>query len=264
MKFTTSFIVKLGGLATVISLFSASQVLAQEPLKLAVDVPFEPFEYKLSDGTLTGFEIELGDEVCKRIQRDCEWIVQAWDGMIPGLLSRKYDVIMSSMAITPERRQRLLFSEPYYSNPSVWVAAKGSTLNAKDRDSLKGLSVGVQRGTIRDRYITDTYGNLMDVRRYATGEDLALDIASGRLDTAFMYYPLAISSLNINQDDSQVMRISELIREPKEYFGYGVAAAFRPRDKELAEQFNEALREIKNDGTYDTLMHKYVDYDIKI
>ncbi|WP_299231187.1 transporter substrate-binding domain-containing protein [uncultured Halomonas sp.] len=250
--------------AILASLLLASSVHAEDPLRLAVDIPFEPFEYRLPDGTLTGFEVELGEEVCQRIERECEWVEQGWDGIIPGLLARKYDAIMSSMAITEERRNKVLFSEPYYSNPSVWVTQAGQEIDIEDRDSLKGLSVGVQRGTIRDNYITDTYGDIVDVRRYATGEDLALDVRTGRLDTAFMYYPLALSALDVDAEGSNIVTSSPLIREPKSYFGHGVAVAFHPRDEALAEQFNEALRQIKQDGTYDELMRKYVDYDIKI
>ena len=253
------------GITTVLtSLLFAVPAHSDAPLRLAVDVPFEPFEYRLPDGTLTGFEVELGEEVCRRIERECEWVEQGWDGIIPGLLARKYDAIMSSMAITDARREQVLFSEPYYSNPSVWVTLTGQEIDIEDHEALEGLSVGVQRGTIRDEYITDTYGDLVDVRRYATGEDLAVDVRAGRIDAGFMYYPLALSSLQVNAEGSGIVTRSPLIREPKSYFGHGVAAAFHPRNEALAEQFNEALREIKQDGTYDELMHKYVDYDIKI
>ncbi|MDT8896471.1 transporter substrate-binding domain-containing protein [Halomonas sp. I1] len=255
----------LSGLpATLAALLFAMPSYADDPLRLAVDIPFEPFEYRLPDGTLTGFEVELGEEVCRRIERKCEWVEQGWDGIIPGLLARKYDAIMSSMAITEERRHKVLFSEPYYSNPSVWVTQAGNQVDIENQDALEGLTVGVQRGTIRDNYITDTYGEIVDVRRYDTGEDLALDIRTGRLDTAFMYYPLALSALDVDAEDSDVVTSSPLIREPKSYFGHGVAVAFHPRNETLAEQFNEALQQIKRDGTYDELMHKYVDYDIKI
>ncbi|MEL7895653.1 transporter substrate-binding domain-containing protein [Vreelandella neptunia] len=253
------------GITTVLtSLLFAVPAHSDAPLRLAVDVPFEPFEYRLPDGTLTGFEVELGEEVCRRIERECEWVEQGWDGIIPGLLARKYDAIMSSMAITDARREQVLFSEPYYSNPSVWVTLTVQEIDIEDHEALEGLSVGVQRGTIRDEYITDTYGDLVDVRRYATGEDLAVDVRAGRIDAGFMYYPLALSSLQVNAEGSGIVTSSPLIREPKSYFGHGVAAAFHPRNEALAEQFNEALREIKQDGTYDELMHKYVDYDIKI
>ncbi|MGP5325212.1 transporter substrate-binding domain-containing protein [Vreelandella titanicae] len=253
------------GIATALtSLMFALPAYSDSPLRLAVDVPFEPFQYRLPDGSLTGFEVDLGEEVCRRIERECEWVEQGWDGIIPGLLARKYDAIVSSMAITDARREQVLFSEPYYSNPSVWVTQLDKEIDTEDRDTLEGLSVGVQRGTIRDAYITDVYGDLVDVRRYATGEDLAVDIQSGRLDAAFMYYPLALSSLQVDQEGSGVVTSSPMVRDPKSYFGHGVAAAFHPRNEALAEQFNEALREIKEDGTYDELMNKYVDYDIKI
>lgn len=72
------------GIATALtSLLFAVPAYADDPLRLAVDVPFEPFEYRLPDGTLTGFEVELGEEVCRRIERECEWVEQGWDGIIP-------------------------------------------------------------------------------------------------------------------------------------------------------------------------------------
>ena len=121
-----------------LSALASTTVQADEPLKLGVDIPFEPFEYRLPDGTLAGFEVELGEEVCRRIQRQCEWVEQSWDGIIPGLMARKYDAIMSSMAITEERRQQVLFSEPYYSNPSVWVTLRDQQIDPDD-GLLRGL-----------------------------------------------------------------------------------------------------------------------------
>jgi len=151
---------KLGVATALTSLMFALPAYSDSALRLAVDVPFEPFQYRLPDGSLTGFEVELGEEVCRRIERECEWVEQSWDGIIPGLLARKYDAIVSSMAITDARREQVLFSEPYYSNPSVWVTQVGKEIDTEDRTTLAGLSVGVQRGTIRDAYITDNHRHL--------------------------------------------------------------------------------------------------------
>jgi arginine/ornithine transport system substrate-binding protein len=85
--------------------------LLDSPLRLAVDVPFEPFQYRLPDGTLTGFEVELGEEVCRRFERECEWVEQGW---------------------------------------------VGKEIDIEGQDALEGLSVGVQRGTIRDAIPTAT------------------------------------------------------------------------------------------------------------
>jgi arginine/ornithine transport system substrate-binding protein len=181
-------------------------------------------------------------------------------------MARKYDAIMSSMAITEERAERVLFSEPYYTTPSAWVTPRDGAeeIDIDDRDSLEGLTVGVQSGTLQDDYVTERYGDALEIRRYSSGDDLATDLRAGRLDLTFMDVPVAESTLEINRDDSEFERISDFIKEPEEIFGQGVGVAFRKRDRELAERVDEALADLKEDGTYDALMDKYFDYDIKL
>ncbi|MDR5865426.1 transporter substrate-binding domain-containing protein [Halomonas koreensis] len=245
------------------SLFATS-VQAEDPIRLAVDVPYEPFEYKLPDGTLTGFEVELGNAVCAYLERECTWVEQPWDGMIPALQARKFDAIMSSMAITEERARQVLFSEPYYTTPSAWITAKGEDIDISDRESLEGLSVGVQRATLQDNYVTDLYGDVLDVRRYGSADDVIADMRTGRLDLTFMDYPIAEAMIDIDTPESEFQRISDFIKEPEKYFGQGVGVAFRQRDRELAEQFNEALQALKTNGTYDEIMARYFSYDVKL
>ena len=85
-------------LATVLAVVSAVDAKDWDSIRVGVDAPYPPFEYKAPDGSLTGFEIELGDKVCMEVTgKACDWIIQAWDGIIPGLLARKYDMIFSSM-----------------------------------------------------------------------------------------------------------------------------------------------------------------------
>lgn len=95
-------------------------------IRIAFDVPYEPFEYRDDEGNLTGFEVELAEAMCEELDANCEFVIQAWDGMIPGLQARKFDAIMSSMSITPERAERVLFSEPYYNTPGGWFARETS------------------------------------------------------------------------------------------------------------------------------------------
>ncbi|KJZ14375.1 MULTISPECIES: transporter substrate-binding domain-containing protein [Halomonas] len=245
-------------------MIGAGPALADEPLRLAVDVPYEPFEYKTADGTLTGFEIDLGNAVCERLEIQCTWVEQPWDGMIPALMARKFDAIMSSMAITEERSRQVLFSEPYYTTPSAWITPRGRDIDIADKASLEGLSVGVQRATLQDRYVTDLYGDVLEVRRYASADDVVADLRAGRLDLTFMDYPIAEAMIDIDTEQSDFVRISDFIKEPETYFGQGVGVAFRKRDRELAERFNEALAELKSDGTYDEIMNEYFSYDVKL
>lgn len=233
-------------------------------IRLGVDIPYEPFMYRQPDGTLTGFEIELGEAVCDYLEATCVWVEQDWDGIIPGLLARNYDAIMSSMAITEERARQVLFSEPYYTTPSAWFSLRDRDIDIADRDSLEGLVVGVQRATLQDNYVSELYGDLVEIRRYTGGDDVLTDLRAGRLDLTFLDAPVAESSMDLDDEGSRFQRVSEFINQPEHIFGQGVGVAFRQRDRELAERFNEALAALKEDGTYDEIMERYFSYDIKL
>ncbi|PKF49853.1 transporter substrate-binding domain-containing protein [Enterovibrio nigricans] len=238
---------------------TAVQAKEWKDVRIAVDVPYEPFEYKAPDGTLTGFEVDLGNAVCENAKLNCSWVVQAWDGIIPGLKARKYDVIFSSMSVTPERAKQVLFSEPYYNTPSGYFAPKGTTINPSDASSLEGKRIGVQRGTIQDTHATDTFGKVAEVKRYTTGDDLVLDLQGGRLDIVLIDFPVGEASILGGKDGDTFTAVGENIQ-----LGGGVGAAFRKRDKDLAGIFNESLAEVKANGTYDEIRKKYFAYDIKM
>ncbi|SDL26113.1 amino acid ABC transporter substrate-binding protein, PAAT family [Franzmannia pantelleriensis] len=261
MRYSTLFLS-----ATLCATLVSGTVQARDydEVRLGVDVPYEPFMYRQSDGELTGFEIELGEAVCDYLDITCTWVEQDWDGIIPGLMARNYDAIMSSMAITEERAQRVLFSEPYYTTPSAWITTHAHDIDIDDRDSLDGLTVGVQRATLQDNYVTELYGDVLDIRRYTGVDDVVTDLRAGRLDLTFMDYPIAEAAIEIDTDGSDFQRISDFIKEPEHIFGQGVGVAFRPRDEALAERFNKALAALKEDGTYDEIMQRYFSYDVKL
>jgi arginine/ornithine transport system substrate-binding protein len=227
-----------------------------QDLRIAFDVPYEPFEYKDENGELTGFEVELAEAMCEEMDASCEFVIQAWDGMIPGLLARKFDLIMSSMSITPERAERVLFSEPYYNTPGGWFARDGFITDVTDMDAMKGLTVGVQRGTTMDTYVTENMGGTVTINRYTTADDMVLDLEGQRLDVVFVDYPVGEQTILTKDGFKEVGDTVKL--------GEGVGVAMRKRDADLAEEVNAALATLKEDGTYDTIMDKYFAYDIKM
>ncbi|HSH57264.1 MAG TPA: transporter substrate-binding domain-containing protein, partial [Halomonas sp.] len=156
-------ILSLGAIGAALVASSASADVRD--LRIAVDVPYEPMEYRTPDGELTGFDIDLGNALCAEIGIDCEWVVQGWDGIIPGLMARKYDAIMSSMTINEQRREQVLFSEPYITPPSAWFAPADVEIGTPSNETLEGMTIGVQRGTLQDNYATDMYGDVADVKR---------------------------------------------------------------------------------------------------
>ncbi|MFD2189485.1 ABC transporter substrate-binding protein [Pistricoccus aurantiacus] len=231
---------------------------AKSDIRIAVDVPYEPMEYRTPSGELTGFDIDLGNALCEEIGIQCEWVVMAWDGIIPGLMARKYDAIMSSMTINDQRREQVLFSEPYFTPPSAWFAPKDAEIGEPSKENLDGMTVGVQRGTLQDNYVTDVYGDVVEVNRYSTADDIVLDMNAGRLDIVFLDYPVGKSTL-IDSQAGDYKVVGEMITEPKKYFGDGFGIAFRKRDAELAESFNEALEKLRSNGTYDEIRNKYFE-----
>ncbi|MGQ7247413.1 transporter substrate-binding domain-containing protein [Halomonas sp. V046] len=225
-------------------------------IRIGVDVPYEPMEFRTPEGELTGFDIDLGNALCAEIGIQCEWVVQGWDGIIPGLMARKYDAIMSSMTINDERREQVLFSEPYFTPPSAWFAPADLEMGNPDTESLEGKTIGVQRGTLQDNYVTDMYGDVADVNRYSTADDLVLDMDSGRVDIGFLDFPVGKSTL-LDSDAGDYKVVGDKISEPKKYFGDGFGIAFRQRDEDLANAFNEALVALKENGTYDEIHTTY-------
>ena len=246
-------------------IFAASCALAliaggaqaqERSLRIAFDVPYEPFEYKDENGELTGFEVELAEAMCEEMNADCEFVIQSWDGMIPGLLARKFDLIMSSMSITPERAERVLFSEPYYNTPGGWFGPESFNTDVTDMDAMKGKTVGVQRGTTMDTHVTENMGGIVTIKRYTTADDMVLDLEGQRLDVVVVDYPVGEQTVLTKEGFKEVGEPVKL--------GQGVGVAMRQRDTELAEEVNAALRTLKEDGTYDTIMQKYFAYDIKM
>ena len=205
---------------------------------------------------MPGFEAELSDASCEVMKANGEFFIQAWDVMIPGLLARKFDLIMSSMSITPERAERVLFSEPYYNTPGGWFGPNDFSTDVTDMDAMKGKTVGVQRGTTMDTYVTENMGGIVEIKRYTTADDMVLDLEGQRLDVVFVDYPVGEQTV-LSKDGFK--EVGEPVK-----LGEGVGVAMRKRDADLADEVNAALRTLKEDGTYDTIMKKYFNYDTKM
>ncbi|KDM91151.1 nickel transporter [Photobacterium galatheae] len=247
------------GLILAASLISNVQA-ADRPVRLASDFTYPPFNYKDEQGTPKGFDIEIADALCQEAKLKCVWVAQSWDGLIPSLLARKSDAIMASMRITEERKKRVLFTEKYYQTPARFVARNNAGISI-DKAGLDGKRIGVQLGTIHDRYVTDMYGDVAKIQRYTGQDEVYLDLASGRLDAAFGNSDqLALAFLD--KERGKGFEFVGAAVTDKAYIGEGTALALRKTDKALAEKFNQAIQKIRENGTYDRIASKYFNFDI--
>ena len=248
----------LSALACTAALLS-TPLMAKE-VRLASDFTYPPFNYKDASGTPVGFDIEIADALCAEAKLECTWVSQGWDSLIPSLLARKSDVIMASMRITDDRKKRVLFTDKYYQTPARFVAKADNNIEISEA-GLKDKVIGVQSGTIHDMYVTDKFGSVATIKRYSGQDEVYLDMANGRLDATFGNSDqLALAFL-----DKDIGKGHEFVGEAvtdKAYIGEGTALALRKNDKELAEKFNQAIKTIRANGTYDKIAAKYFSFDI--
>ena len=239
-------------------LLAAMPVTADETIRFATEGAYPPFNERAADGSLVGFEIDLGMAICEKMGRRCEFVAQDWDGMIPGLLARKFDGIFASMAITEERRKKIDFTDKYYQTGGAFVAKKGTSIDIADK-ALGGKVVGTIPGTTQC-YLEKMHPEAT-IKVYETADSLYLDLSSGRLD-AIMSDAIAVDFGLLRTDAGKDKEfVSEIITD-RECFGEGVGIGVRKEDTALREALNKAIADVRADGTYDAIMKKYFSYDI--
>ncbi len=251
-------------LATALSTLAVAASLSTgalaKTLRLGTEGAYPPFNYIEADGKIAGFDVEIGQELCKRIGEECEVVAQDWDGIIPGLLANKYDFIIASMFITEERKKQVAFTEPYYLAAMTNVVPKGSDITEFTNEALADKVIGAQSGTTQADYIEATYSDA-DVRLYPTQDEVNLDMASGRIDMQVGDMLPMLDWTKKTEDGVCCELAGDPITDPA-FVGEGVGIALRQEDDELREKLNAALAEMRADGTYKTINDKYFDIDV--
>ena len=232
---------------------------AGDMLRIGVEGAYPPFSWKEPDGTLKGFDIDIANALCEKMGRDCELVEQDWDGIIPALLARKYDAIIASMSITEERKKRVDFTGKYYNTPARFVAHKDAKLNTEP-GGLKGMLVGVQRGTVHQCFMEKIFPDA-ELKLYGTQEEVFLDLAAGRIDAQISDSTQADEGF-LSQPAGKDYAFAGADQFDLECHGEGAGIAVRKGEDELRDQLNAAIQAIREDGTYKKINDKYFDFDI--
>lgn len=233
-------------------------------LRVAVELEYEPFTYKTPDGQPTGFDVDIAKAICAEIQRNCVFVEQAWDGMIPGLLARKYDVIISSMSITEERQRVIDFSDKYYNTPSRIVMREGTTIG-DDFAGIQGKRIGVLRGSTQERFARGELASLgATIVDYQSQAQVYLDLAAGRVDGTVADAVEVDGGFLSKPEGAGFAFTGPVLDDPKwnRYFGIGVGVAMRKGQDELKAQVNQAIATIRANGVYQQINAKYFDFDV--
>lgn len=246
-------------LATLLLATSASAQEVPDPLRIATEGAYAPFNYLDDQGEVQGFEIDLARALCSELGANCEFVVQDWDGIIPGLLAQKYDAIIASLYITDERRERIAFSDKYYQVPARFIVPESSTLEISP-EGMDGVVVGTQRATSFERFMRDEMLGI-DLRVYATMEEAYLDLNSGRVD-AIMADVVAASEGFLDTPDGEGFEFRGPEFTGAKWFGYGAGVGVRKEEAHIAEAFSQAIAAIRADGTYQEIADRWFGFDV--
>ena len=254
---------KVGIIVAVVALVLAAGALQAkdwQTVRIGVEGAYPPFSYVTPEGELAGFDIDIAKALVAAMGAKCELVAQDWDGIIPALLAKKYDAIVASMAITEERKKKVAFTNKYYNTPAKFICKKG-LIPEFSADAIKGKKIGVQRATIHDKYVTDNYGEDVEVVRYGTQDEAYLDLVAGRVDM-LLADSVALSDGFLKKPEGQDYQfIGPDLTDPR-WFGEGTGIAIRKEDKDLVEKFNKAIEQIRADGTYQKIQDKYFDFNV--
>lgn len=249
----------LGAMA--LSAVVAMPAMAEKPLRIGIEAAYPPFAFKTPEGTISGFDYDIGNALCAEMKVECKWVEQEFDGLIPALKVRKFDAVLSSMSITPERLKSVDFTNKYYHTPAKLAMAEGVAVNDPAAD-LKGKKIGVQRGSIYDRYATDKFIPAgVEVVRYSTQNEIFLDMTAKRLDGTLA------DSVNIDDgflktDAGKGFAFAGPDFTEVAYFGNGAGIAVRKGDAELAGKINKAIDAIRANGKYQEVQNKYFNFNV--
>src|SRR5438094_4288910 len=153
-------------------------------ITVATEAAYPPFNYLDRKGMPAGFEMELAQEACQRIKAECEFAAFKWDDLIPGLLDKKFDIIMSSLEVTSERRKRLGLSRRYYLSPGAFIAAKGAPFDGPP-SLLRNKRIGVQRDSTHADWADKSFRRSAQLKRYNTVAEALAALANDEVDAVF-------------------------------------------------------------------------------
>ena len=256
MKRLATLILAVAGLA----LATGSAVADGMTVRIATEGAYPPFNMVDKDGKLQGFDVDIANALCEHMNAKCTIVAQDWDGIIPGLLAKKYDAIIASMSITDKRKEKVLFTDRYYKTPARFVAKKGAGIEITPA-GLKGKRVGVQRSTIHENFVRAEFPDA-EVVVYDTTDNANADLAAGRLDLrADNGVALELGFLKTDSGKDFEF-VGPAFFDPSSILGYGAGIAVRKEDTALCDAFNKALKEMLADGTYKKINDKYFTFDV--
>lgn len=236
----------------------AAASLDREELRVGLGADDPPFAFVSDTGEAAGFEVDLVRALCARLQVRCTFSPTYAPDVLPQLQGHGVDLV-PGLTITEARSREMGFTEPYYRAPSRFIVRRGKALDPSAA-GLRGTVVGVERGSVQDRYVSATYP-AATMRRYDDRTELYLDLALDRLDTVLTDAVAARVQFLSTDLGADFDFVGPQLDDP-EWFGKGVGIAVSKGDDRLRTALNGALQAIRGDGTLDAIASLYFPFPL--
>jgi polar amino acid transport system substrate-binding protein len=235
--------------AAALGLAFAGSLAAQEgPLKVALDGTFAPHAMPTMDGGVEGFNVDLANEIGRRLGREMDITAAQWSGLLPAMQAGTYDFIVAPTTVTEERTKTLLFTEGYLNTDYQFLIPAGAS-QITSLEDLKGKVVAVNKGSAYDRWARDLAGEIgWTVESYGTNTDAVQAVIAGRADANVAGNTVVAWAAKQNPQ----VELSYLYST-----GNVFAMPFRQDDTEMRNQVEEVIECMKLDGTIAALSEKW-------
>ena len=266
------------------SILSMLSIANAKSIRIGTEGAYPPWNNLNAAGELEGAEIDFGNEACKRMGVECEWVTQDWDGIIPALLNGKYDIIIAGMSITEERKQKVNFTNGYMNDGARFWVLKDSGLadlsvagiskvnmnNAGGKEqaavgqliaAMNGKTVCVQSSTTHANFVEQYMAGAVQIKLYQTVDDHNLDLSAGRCDAVLSDVASAIDFMETDQGSNAAFTGPTFSGGP---WGDGVGGAIRKEDTDILEMWNKVIAEMAADGTTANITQKWFGRDMSM
>lgn len=231
-----------------------NQILKRGELRVGMEAGYMPFELKNKKGEIVGFDVDMAKELAKEMGVKLTLVNTAWDGIISGLLTDKYDIIMSGMTVTPQRNLQINFADPYIVVGQTILIKKelaGKIKSYKDLNDPK-YTVATKLGVTGD-YATKKFIGKSKINLFETEQEGAMEVVNGKAD-AFVY-DLPYNSLYFAQNAKKLAFLDvPFTYEP-------LAWAIRKGDPDFMNFLNNMMKQMRGDGRYQAIYDKWFGTD---
>jgi polar amino acid transport system substrate-binding protein len=224
-------------------------------IRFLTETDYPPFNFTGADGNPAGFNVDLARSLCEEIKVTCTIQMRRFETLLDALSSNKGDAIIASMAVTPQLRARLDFTDPYYRAPARFVSRKDQVLAEIRPEYLEGKKVGVIAGTAHEAYLKAMFTDA-ELHSYPNDDVLRTALRRGEVD--FIFGDAISLAFWINGTDSgDCCAFSGGPFVESRYFGEGIGIGVRKGNDLLRQALNWALFRVWEKGRYTDLWLRY-------